>query len=144
ASDIVTAYVRAHECDPVSAFGGIVALNRTAPPGFAETLGKVFTEVVIAPDYEPRALELLQAKNKGQVRVIRAPTEIEPGLEIRSAGGGFLVQEPDRITYDGWQVVTQRQPTEQEWSDLRFAWAVGAHTRSNSIVLAKDGQAFGI
>jgi phosphoribosylaminoimidazolecarboxamide formyltransferase/IMP cyclohydrolase len=144
ASDIVTAYIRAHECDPVSAFGGIVALNRPAPAGFAEALGKVFTEVVIAPDYEPAALAALQAKNKGQVRVVRAPTEFEPGLDVRSAGGGFLVQEADDITYEGWRVVTQRQPTEQEWADLRFAWAVGAHTRSNSIVLAKDGQAFGI
>ena len=143
-ADIVEAYVRAHECDPLSAFGGIVALNRPATAGFVEALGKVFTEVVIAPDYEADALERLRAKNKGMVRILKAPMELDRGLDVRSVGGGFLVQTPDSVTFEDWRVVTKRQPTGEQMDDLRFAWIVTAHTKSNSVVLVKDGQAVGI
>ena len=142
AGDVAAAYVRALECDPVSAFGGVVALNRPASPAVAEALAEVFTEVVIAPDYEPSALEVLRARKN--LRVLRAPPVAGSGLEVRSAAGGFLVQTSDQLSLEGWRVVTRREPTPQEWDDLRFAWTVCAHTRSNSIVLAKDGQAFGI
>lgn len=142
--DIVTAYKRAHECDPVSAFGGIVALNRTVPLGLAEELSNILTEVIIAPSYEPAALErLLQKKN---LRVIEASPPNSPLLDMRSIDGGLLVQTADRVIADRdhWQVVTERHPTDQEWDDLEFAWKVAARVSSNTIVLAKNCQAVGI
>ena len=143
-ADIVEAYIRANDCDPLSAFGGIVALNRPANLGFVEALGKVFTEVVIAPEYDADALTRLRAKNRGTVRIVKAPTDLDDDLQVRSVGGGFLVQTPDHVTFDGWRVVTEREPTDDQWNDLRFAWIVTAHTKSNSVVLVKDGQAVGI
>ncbi len=142
--DITAAYRAAHECDPVSAFGGIVAVNRTVPLALAESLAEVFTEVVVAPDYEPDALaKLLEKKN---VRVLSARAPAPAGLDVRSIDGGLLVQTVDTVTVDraGWIVVTERAPTESEWRDLELAWKVCARVSSNTIVLVKDGQAVGI
>ncbi|HEV8299020.1 MAG TPA: bifunctional phosphoribosylaminoimidazolecarboxamide formyltransferase/IMP cyclohydrolase [Acidimicrobiales bacterium] len=142
--DITTAYVRAHECDPVSAFGGIVAVNRLVPKSLAEALAPVFTEVVVAPGFEPEALAVLTTKKN--LRVIEAQPPTWPALDLRSIDGGLLVQTVDRVTIDrvSWKVATNRGPTAAEWRDLELAWKVCARVTSNSIVLVKDGQAVGI
>ncbi|MFN0026081.1 MAG: bifunctional phosphoribosylaminoimidazolecarboxamide formyltransferase/IMP cyclohydrolase [Acidimicrobiales bacterium] len=144
AIDITSAYLAAHECDPVSAFGGIVAINREMPLALAEALSPVFTEVVIAPSYEPAALELLT--RKANLRLLSAPAPGPLGLQVRPIDGGLLVQTPDRVTWDraSFQVVTARAPTEAEWTDLELAWRVCAAVTSNTIVLVKDGAAVGI
>ena len=144
ADDIATAYQRAHECDPVSAFGGIVAVNRMVTAAMAEAMADIFTEVLIAPDYEETALALL-AKKKN-LRVLHAPPPEAADLEVRTFGGAALVQTPDTVTIDRstWQVVTERAPTDDQWTDLELAWRVAARVGSNCIVLAKDRQAVGI
>ena len=142
--DIAAAYTRAHECDPVSAFGGIVAVNRPVTHAMAEALAPVFTEVVVAPGFDDDALLVLLEKRN--LRVLTAAEPVVPSLDVRSVEGGLLVQTRDVVSVDRsqWQVVTDRQPTDAEWSDLEFAWRVAARVTSNTIVLAKDGQAVGI
>ncbi|HMX66884.1 MAG TPA: bifunctional phosphoribosylaminoimidazolecarboxamide formyltransferase/IMP cyclohydrolase [Microthrixaceae bacterium] len=144
ADDITTAYVRAHECDPTSAFGGIVAVNRPVTLDMAKALAPVFTEVVIAPGYEDEALMVLLEKRN--LRVLTAPAPTVPALDVRSVDGGLLVQTRDLVTVDrsAWQVVTERHPSEQEWADLELAWRLVARVTSNTIVLVKDGQAVGV
>ena len=143
-ADITSAYIRAHEGDPTSAFGGIVAVNRVVPVALAQALAPVFTEVIIAPGYEPGALEVLLAKKN--LRVLTAPPLEVPELDIRSISGGLLVQTADVVSLDrgAWTVVTNRQPTESEWNDMELAWRLVARVTSNTIVLVKDGQAVGI
>ncbi len=144
---IVDAYRRAHACDSVSAFGGIVALNRPATTELAEELANVFTEVIVAPSFSPEALQVLAAKPN--LRVVEAG-EAPPtaSLAMRSVSGGMLVQTADQVTDDladaAWTVATDREPTEAEWHDLRFAWRVAASVTSNCIVLVKDQAAVGI
>jgi len=143
--DVLSAYQRAFECDSLSAFGGVVAFNRALDAATAAAIGEVFTEVVLAPAFEPDALGSLAAKKN--VRLLQAlPPDPDRGLDLRRAGGGFLVQETDRYEADPstWKVVTRTAPTPAQWRDLEFAWKVCAATGSNAIVLAKDGQAFGI
>jgi phosphoribosylaminoimidazolecarboxamide formyltransferase/IMP cyclohydrolase len=144
AGDITTAYERAHACDPTSAFGGIVALNRPVPHPLAVALAPVFTEVVVAPSYDDDALAVLTARKN--LRVLSAPPPGEETLVVRSIDGGLLVQEPDVVVVDrsAWRVVTKVAPTEEQWRDAEVAWQVGAATWSNTIVLVKDGQAVGI
>jgi phosphoribosylaminoimidazolecarboxamide formyltransferase/IMP cyclohydrolase len=144
ADDIVTAYERAHACDPVSAFGGIVALNRAVPVAMAEALAPVFTEVVVAPGYEPGALEVLTEKKN--LRVLEAAPPSGARLDVRSIDGGLLVQTTDTVTIDrdAWTVMTDRQPTDEQWIDLELAWRVVARVSSNTIVLCKNGQVVGI
>ncbi|MFM8531252.1 MAG: bifunctional phosphoribosylaminoimidazolecarboxamide formyltransferase/IMP cyclohydrolase [Ilumatobacteraceae bacterium] len=144
ASNITDAYVRANACDPVSAFGGIVAANRPVTVSMAEALAPVFSEVVVAPGYEPDALELLTSKKN--LRVLSAPKPIGGLLDMRSIDGGLLVQEVDPVSVDrsAWRVVTASQPDSVLWDDIVFAWQVCAAVSSNAIVLAKDLQAFGI
>ncbi len=143
-SDIAEAYRRAHACDPVSAFGGIVAINREVPAELATSLAEIFTEVIVAPGYTPEAMEILMAKKN--LRVLEAMPPSSALLDMRSIDGGLLVQTTDRLLAqaEDWTVATDRAPTEQERADLAFAWAVAARVSSNTIVLAKDGQAFGI
>jgi phosphoribosylaminoimidazolecarboxamide formyltransferase/IMP cyclohydrolase len=145
ADDVTTAYTLAHEGDPDSAYGGIVAVNRTLPLSLAEALKPVFTEVLIAPDYEPAALELLLSSKKN-LRVLTARPPVAPPLDVRTIEGGLLVQTPDTVSVDrsGWTVPTDREPTEAEWRDLELAWRLAARVTSNTIVLVKDGQAVGI
>ncbi|MEO8265823.1 MAG: bifunctional phosphoribosylaminoimidazolecarboxamide formyltransferase/IMP cyclohydrolase [Ilumatobacteraceae bacterium] len=142
--DITDAYVKANACDPVSAFGGIVALNRAVPVALADSLTAVFTEVIIAPTFDDDALAVLSEKKN--LRVLSGPPPYGAALDIRSIDGGLLVQEVDTVNLDRstWRVVTTTQPTEAQWADLRFAWQVCAAVSSNAIVYAKDGQAFGI
>ncbi len=144
ADDITTAYRRAHECDPVSAYGGIVAVNRPVTVEMAEVLGPVFTEVLVAPGFEADALvRLLEKRN---LRILEAQPPGHPAYTLRTIDGGYLVQTPDFVTVDRslWQVVTKVAPTEEQWLDIEMAWRVVAKVTSNSIVLVKDRQAFGI
>jgi phosphoribosylaminoimidazolecarboxamide formyltransferase/IMP cyclohydrolase len=144
AGDVTEAYVRANACDPVSAFGGIVAVNRTVTREMAEALSEVFTEVVVAPGYDDAALDALLAKKSMRVLTANAPGEWR--FDLKPIDGGFIVQEPDAVAIDrsAWRVVTEASPTEPQWEDLVFAWQVCAAVSSNAIVYAKDLQAFGI
>ena len=142
--DITEAYIRANACDPVSAFGGIVAVNREVPLSMAEELLNVFTEVIIAPSFtEETIVKLTEKKN---IRIIEAHPPGFPLLDMRTIDGGLLVQTCDRVQLDHtqWTIATKREPTKKEWVDLEFAWRVAAKVSSNCIVLAKDKQAFGI
>ena len=143
-SDIADAYLSAHRCDPVSAFGGVVAVNRPVTPAMAEALSEVFTEVVVAPAYEPDALVLLGERKN--LRVLEAGPPGWPELDVRGIDGGLLVQTADDLVAEPsvWRVVTEREPTGAEWADLEFAWRVVARVSSNAIVLVKDRCAVGI
>ena len=137
------AYIKAFECDTTSAFGGIVALNQACDLATAQGIAKVFTEVIIAPGFDDDALALLTEKKN--VRILRAEPSESSGYDIRSVGGGFLVQSSDpRDPLDAAKVVTKAQPTDEQWRDLRFAWTVAKHVKSNAIVLAKEGIAVGV
>jgi phosphoribosylaminoimidazolecarboxamide formyltransferase / IMP cyclohydrolase len=144
AADVTEAYVAANACDPVSAFGGIVAANRAVPAAMAEALASVFTEVVVAPSFDDGALAALSAKKN--LRLLAAPAPSGDQLDVRSIDGGALVQETDRVSLDrsAWRVVTTDQPDEALWRDLEFAWVVCAAVSSNAIVLARARQALGI
>jgi phosphoribosylaminoimidazolecarboxamide formyltransferase/IMP cyclohydrolase len=141
----VEAYRRALATDPVSAFGGIVAFNRPVDAEAARAVVEIFTEVVIAPDFEPSALEVLRTKKN--LRVLRAG-EPRPasGLEYRQITGGMLVQTRDihRLRREDLKVVTRRAPTAEELEALVFAWTVCKHTKSNAIVYARAGQTIGV
>ncbi len=144
AGDVTTAYVRANACDPVSAFGGIVAVNREVNADLAEALAPVFTEVVVAPSYTPDALEVFA--RKGNLRVLSGPQPYGSAFDMRTIDGGLLVQQADTIDLDRshWHVVTQIAPTPAQMDDLAFAWTVCAAVSSNAIVYVHDRQAFGI
>ena len=143
-SDIADAYLSAHRCDPVSAFGGVVAVNRPVTLAMAEALSEVFTEVVVAPAYEPDALALLGERKN--LRVLEAGPPGWPELDLRGIDGGLLVQTADDLVPEPsvWRVVTEREPTGAEWADLEFAWRVVARVNSNAIVLVKNRCAVGI
>jgi len=145
-SDPEDAYRRALAADPVSAFGGIVAFNRPVTGAVAEAMASTFLEVIVAPAFEPHALDVLRAKKN--LRLIELPIEVgaPDELDYKRVRGGFLVQRRLRMDFpeDGWRVVTQRQPDENEWRDLRFAWRVAAAVKSNAIVLARDERTIGI
>ncbi len=141
--DVLTAYNLALDCDRTSAFGGIVALNRTCDPATAKAISEIFTEVVIASSYDPEAVAILTEKKN--LRILEAPLLMTSELDVRKVAGGFLVQTPDApdLAEDA-KVVTKAQPTEEQLRDLRFAWVVAKHVKSNAIVLAKDGVAVGV
>lgn len=139
------AYRRALATDPTSAFGGIVAFNRAVDEAAARAVVEIFTEVVVAPDYDPDALEVL--KSKKNLRVLKLGTpEHGPGLEYKQISGGMLVQTRDthKLTRADLKVVTKREPTETEITDLLFAWTVCKHTKSNAIVYVRDKQTVGV
>ncbi|MEW6366773.1 MAG: bifunctional phosphoribosylaminoimidazolecarboxamide formyltransferase/IMP cyclohydrolase [Acidobacteriota bacterium] len=136
---------RALDCDPVSAFGGIVAFNRTVDADAASRMVDIFLEVVIAPSYDPEALEILGRKKA--LRLLKVATTFRaPRTELQSLAVGILVQEADALLLnrDRLQVATDRRPSEAEMEDLIFAWKVAKHVKSNAIVIAKDAQAIGI
>lgn len=140
------AYRRALEGDPVSAFGGIVAFNKPVTAAAAEAMANTFLELIVAPDFEPHALEVLK-KRKNLRLIVAEPT---PGtgaeLDYKRVRGGFVVQQRMRMEFPetDWRVVTKRAPTEAELDDLRFAWRVAAAVKSNAIVLAHQGRTVGI
>jgi phosphoribosylaminoimidazolecarboxamide formyltransferase / IMP cyclohydrolase len=141
------AWVKALACDPVSAFGGIVALNRPLDAATAEAIGQIFVEVIIAPDADPVACEILA--RKGALRLLLTggmPDPKGPGWNLRSLAGGLLVQQRDRVMAGrgDLKVVTQRAPSKQEIADLLFADTVAKHVKSNAIVFAKGGATVGI
>ncbi len=132
------AYERALDSDRVSAFGGIVAFNGEVDEAAAEAMAPVFTEVLIAPSFTAGALKAFATKKN--LRVVRAPLNPASGLDVRFIEGGALVQDMDRIveTASDTKVVTTREPSEDQWRDLLFAWKVAARVKSNAIVLVKD------
>src|SRR5437588_582790 len=139
------AYRRALACDPISAFGGIVAFNNPVDQAAAGAVTEIFAEVMVAPDYEPAALEVL--KTKKNLRVLRVDKQnAAAGLEYRQVSGGMLVQTGDthRLNREGLKVVTRRAPSDKEIDDLLFAWIVCKHTKSNAIVYGRDKQTVGV
>jgi phosphoribosylaminoimidazolecarboxamide formyltransferase/IMP cyclohydrolase len=145
AATLEEAYRRALATDPVSAFGGIVAFNRTVDEAAARALIEIFTEVVVAPDFEEAAVEVLRSKKN--LRILRAGEARQPeGLDFKRVTGGLLVQTRDthRLRREDLKVVTRREPTEEEFESLLFAWTVCKHTKSNAIVYARAGQTVGV
>jgi len=143
--NLLGAYRKAFQTDPVSAFGGILAFNRALDRDTAEAFGKQFAEVVIAPRVQPEARELLAGKQN--LRVLEVPLEHETHLqEFRRVGGGLLVQSPDAHHAEraNLEVVTKRNPTDAQWRDLLFAWSVAKYVKSNAIVFVRDGMTLGI
>jgi phosphoribosylaminoimidazolecarboxamide formyltransferase/IMP cyclohydrolase len=148
AVDIETAYRKAFECDPVSAYGGVVATNRPVTAAMAEAIGDVFTEVVAAPAFEPAALEILMRRKN--VRLLRCDGP-HPGrrVEWRAISGGLLMQSADTIDAEGdeveqWTLATGAPADDATLSDLGFAWRACRSVKSNAIVLARDGATVGV
>lgn len=145
--DITDAYKRALACDPVSAYGGILAFNQAFNGEMAQELGKLFAEVIIAPEFTAEAKDILSAKkNLRLLETGTMPDATRNDVMIKSIAGGFLEQSRDNTTFDESQlkIVTDRQPSEQEMQDLRFAFTVCKHVKSNAIVFAKDNATVGI
>jgi phosphoribosylaminoimidazolecarboxamide formyltransferase / IMP cyclohydrolase len=145
--DLLGAYTAAFECDPTSAFGGVIAVNRPVDRATAEALTRQFVEVLFAPGYEDGALDLL--RGKPDVRLLEDHERRIPLLgekELRQVTGGLLVQDRDLVGEgrDQMDVVTSRAPTDEEWADVEFAWRVCCRVRSNAIVLARGGATVGI
>jgi phosphoribosylaminoimidazolecarboxamide formyltransferase/IMP cyclohydrolase len=145
AASAVEAFRKARATDPVSAFGSVIALNTVVDKATAAAMSDLFVEVVVAPSFHADALDVFAAKK--QLRVVELPVSAGAGsLDYKRVRGGFLVQ--DQFQFDpsepGWSVATQRQPTDAEWNDLRFAWAAVAAVKSNAILLARDEAAIGI
>ncbi|HEX7192200.1 MAG TPA: bifunctional phosphoribosylaminoimidazolecarboxamide formyltransferase/IMP cyclohydrolase [Thermoanaerobaculia bacterium] len=130
------------ESDPVSAFGGIIGANREFDGPTAQRIADMFLEVIVAPAFSEEARGILSKKKN--LRLVTT-TAVLPDLEFRSAAGGILAQQPDRISFrDAWKVVTERQPSAKEMNGLEFAWIVCAHVKSNAIVLTNESQSVGI
>lgn len=147
ATDIASAWDAALRCDPESAFGGIIALNRRLDAASAEKIASIFSEVIIAPDADADALAVLARKKNLRVLLTGGlPDPAAPGLTVKSVAGGFLAQTRDagRITRADLKTVTQRAPTAQELDDLLFAFRVCKHVKSNAIIYAKQGATVGI
>ena len=143
AGTIAEAYRKALECDPVSAFGGVIGVNREIPEDAAEEMAKLFLEAVAAPGFDPGALTRFAAKkNLRLVKVTAAP----PGLSLKHVSGGLLVQDPDigSLQPAEFKVVTRRAPSAAEMRALQFAWKVAKHVKSNAIVYAREGQTVGV
>lgn len=144
-STALEAFERAKATDPVSAFGGIVAFNTVVTAEAATAMRDLFLEVVVAPSFHDDAMQVLAAKK--QLRVVELPVSAgETSLDFKRVRGGFLVQDRFDLPLEeaGWQVVTERAPTDAEWEGLRFAWPAVAATKSNAIVLARGTRAIGI
>ena len=147
ATDLVSAYHKAFACDPVSAFGGIIAANRPIDTEAAKAITERFAEVVIAPEISPEARAVFEGKKNLRVLETGAlPNPTAPGKQVRSVGGGFLVQDRDtaRLLPADLTITTRRAPSEQEIADLLFAFRVCKHVKSNAIVYAKEGATVGI
>ena len=141
------AYERALACDPVSAFGGIVALNRALDADAARKIVEIFTEAIVAPDATEEAVAIVSSRRNLRLLLTGGlPDPRRPGLQVRTVAGGFLAQGRDGAVVDDMdlRVVTRRAPTEREGADLRFAFRVAKHVKSNAIVYAKDGATVGI
>ncbi|NMM64198.1 bifunctional phosphoribosylaminoimidazolecarboxamide formyltransferase/IMP cyclohydrolase [Clostridium sp. P21] len=142
ADNVYDAYMKTFECDNTSIFGGIVAVNRTLDKKTAEELVKIFLEIVIAPDFDEDALEVL--KTKKNLRVIKSDIKPQSKVEFAKVDGGILVQSSDDKLVDEVKVVTEKAPTDAEMKDLMFGMKVCKYVKSNAIVVVKDGAAKGI
>lgn len=140
---LAEAYRCALEADPISAYGGVIGLNRNVDEDTATEIAKLFVEAIAAPSYSPSALEILKAKKN--VRLLQVKNAVE-AIVIRSISGGMLAQTPDahQIRRSDMRVVTRRAPTEDEWRALEFAWKVAKHVKSNAIVYAREGRVVGV
>ena len=141
----MSAYVKAHDADPVSIFGGIVALNREVDRETALEMSKTFLEIIVAPAFSEAALEVLKAKKN--IRLLTLPTDqaFEDDYDIKRIEGGLLIQQVDAEPVEmALKVVTDRVPTEAELRDLRFAWSICRHVKSNAILVAKEGVTLGV
>ncbi len=152
-ADIAQAHARAHACDPVSAYGGVIAANRPVSAAMAEQVAEVFTEVILAPEYEAGALEVLQAKKN--IRILRLPPGGQPEpIEMRAISGGVLIQQVDRVdaVLDGeggddpssWTLAAGDPADARTLTDLAFAWTAVRSVKSNAILLASDGASVGV
>ncbi|MFD5841366.1 bifunctional phosphoribosylaminoimidazolecarboxamide formyltransferase/IMP cyclohydrolase [Streptomyces chartreusis] len=146
-ADVAEAHRKAHACDPLSAFGGVIAVNRPVSKEMAEQVAEIFTEVIVAPDYEDGALEAL-AKKKN-IRVLRCPEGPGNPVEIKPVDGGALLQVTDRLQADGddpanWTLATGEALSAEELAELAFAWKACRAVKSNAILLAKDGASVGV
>jgi phosphoribosylaminoimidazolecarboxamide formyltransferase/IMP cyclohydrolase len=146
-TDVADAHRRAHECDPVSAFGGVIATNRPVSVAMAEQVAEVFTEVIVAPDYEDGAVEVLARKKN--IRILRCPDAPATAYEYRPISGGELVQQRDAIDAEGddpsaWTLATGEAASAEVLADLAFAWRAVRGVKSNAILLAKDGASVGV
>ncbi|VWL85518.1 bifunctional phosphoribosylaminoimidazolecarboxamide formyltransferase/IMP cyclohydrolase [Oceanivirga miroungae] len=140
--DVYSAYIKAYTSDPVSIFGGVIAFNKTVDEKTASELVKIFLEIVIAPDFTEKALEVL--KTKKNLRVIKCSVKASDKYEYIKVDGGILVQEADNTIYDELEFVTDKKPSEKELDDLEFAMKVCKYVKSNAIVIAKDNVTLGI
>jgi phosphoribosylaminoimidazolecarboxamide formyltransferase/IMP cyclohydrolase len=146
-ADLLDAYKRALECDPVSAFGGVVALNRKLDKAAAEAIADIFTEVVIAPDADEDAIAVFARKKNLRLLVAGGlPDPGAPGLFVKTLAGGFLSQSRDngRVGASDLKLVTRKKPDAAQIRDLLFAFRVAKHVKSNAIVYAKDAATAGI
>jgi phosphoribosylaminoimidazolecarboxamide formyltransferase/IMP cyclohydrolase len=141
---LAESYRKAFECDPVSAFGSVLAFNCALDEETAHEIAKTFVEAIAAPDYSQKALVILTSKKN--LRLVKVPDSRREDLVIKSISGGFLAQTPDlhRLSRGETKVVTRRMPTESEWAALEFGWKVVKHVKSNAIVYARAGQTVGV
>jgi phosphoribosylaminoimidazolecarboxamide formyltransferase/IMP cyclohydrolase len=145
---LADAYRKARDCDPVSAFGGVVGFNRIVDEETAKEMVQIFLEVIIAPGIDPKAMEILKAKK--DLRILQTPPltgfHSQGGFDLRKVVGGLLVQDRDlgRVPMDQWKVVTRRKPTEEEKRAMAFGWKVAKHVKSNAIVLVREDRTVGI
>ncbi|ROZ61927.1 bifunctional phosphoribosylaminoimidazolecarboxamide formyltransferase/IMP cyclohydrolase PurH [Kocuria soli] len=145
---VANAHLKAHACDPLSAYGGVIAVNATVTAGMAAGVKPIFTEVIVAPDFEPEALEILSSKKN--LRVLRLPEGFDRDpLDYRQISGGALLQITDRVQAEGddpanWQLVAGEAADEATLADLAFAWTALRPVKSNAILLAQDGATVGI
>ena len=147
APNVAEAHRKAHECDPVSAFGGVIAVNRPVSVAMAEQVAEVFTEVIVAPAYDDGALEVLSGKKN--IRILRCPDPGGAPAETRRISGGVLVQMPDHVDAPGddpaaWTLATGEAASEEVLADLAFAWRACRSVKSNAILLASGGASVGI
>ncbi|MFI1534267.1 bifunctional phosphoribosylaminoimidazolecarboxamide formyltransferase/IMP cyclohydrolase [Streptomyces anandii] len=146
-ADVAEAHRKAHACDPVSAYGGVIAVNRPVSREMAEQVADIFTEVVVAPDYEEGALEALTKKKN--IRVLKAPAAPAAPVEVKAIDGGALLQVADRLQADGddpagWTLASGEALSADELAQLAFAWKACRAVKSNAILLAKDGASVGV
>ncbi|MFE6526993.1 bifunctional phosphoribosylaminoimidazolecarboxamide formyltransferase/IMP cyclohydrolase [Streptomyces sp. NPDC057794] len=146
-ADVAEAHRKAHACDPLSAFGGVIAVNRPVSREMAEQVAEIFTEVIVAPDYEDGALEALTKKKN--IRVLRCPEGPAAPVEVKPIDGGALLQVTDRLQAEGddpahWTLATGEALNEAELAELAFAWKACRAVKSNAILLAKDGASVGV
>lgn len=143
---LTRAYLNALACDPVSAFGGVMAFNRVLDATTAEEVSKLFVECIVAPGFEPAALEKFAAKKNLRLLALDSTADDDRELELKRISGGVLVQEPDRdkLNTSDLKTVTERSPSSEELRGLLFAWTVCKHVKSNAIVFAREGRTVGI